>query len=75
MSCALPAPQREIEASAKNMAKICETCVWDYVSRLIELERYMPSWEKLETEEILFAIGEPRTQENIVHMNLAKEEL
>ena len=55
--------------------KICETCVWDYLKRLIELERYMPLWKELESNEILFAIGEPQTQENIQHMNLAREEL
>jgi len=49
--------------------------VWDYLKKLIELERYMPSWEELETTEILFAVGEPQTQENVLHMNIARERL
>ena len=57
------------------MTEICETCVWDYVKSLIELERYMPAWKECKTEELLFAIGEIQTQENIVHMNLAREQL
>lgn len=57
------------------MVKICETCVMDYVNRLMELEEYMPSCTELEAAEILFAIGELQTQENILHMNVAKERL
>ena len=57
------------------MTEICETCVWDYVKKLIELERYMPSWKECKTDELLFAIGESQTQENVVYMNLAREQL
>lgn len=57
------------------MVKICETCVMNYVNRLMELEEYMPSCTELEAAEILFAIGELQTQENILHMNIAKERL
>lgn len=57
------------------MVKICETCVMDYLNRLMELEKNMPSWTELETTEILFAIGEPQTQENVVHMDVARERL
>jgi hypothetical protein len=55
--------------------EICETCVWDYVKSLIELEKYMSSWKECETDELLFAIGESQTKENVVHMNLAREKL
>lgn len=57
------------------MTKICETCIWDYVKRLIELERYMPLWKECKTDELLFAIGESQTQENIIYMDLAREQL
>jgi len=55
--------------------KICEACVWDYIKRLIELEKYMPTWNECKTDELLFVIGEPETQENIVNMNIARERL
>jgi len=35
----------------------------------------MPSWKECKTDELLFAIGESQTQENIVHMDLAREQL
>ena len=58
-----------------KMIKICETCVWDYVKKLIELEQYMPSWNRCKTDELLFAIGERQTQRNIHYMNLARKRL
>jgi hypothetical protein len=57
------------------MTEVCETCVWDYTKRLIELERYMPAWNECGTNELLFAIGESNTKENIVHMDLARGRL
>lgn len=47
----------------------------DFLKRLIELERYMPSWKESETIELILAIGEPQTQENVMHMNAAREKL
>lgn len=55
--------------------KICETCVMDYLNRLIKLERYMNSWRECETDELLLAIGELQTEENITHMDMAREML
>jgi len=57
------------------MTEVCETCVWDYVKSLIELERYMPTWKECGTNELLFAIGEFRTKANILHMNMARGKL
>jgi hypothetical protein len=44
-----------------------------YITKLIELERNVPSWDELETKELLFVLGEKTTEENIVNMNLARE--
>ena len=57
------------------MTEVCETCVWDYIKRLIELEKYMSAWNECGTNELLFAIGESKTKENIVHMNIARDKL
>ena len=55
--------------------KVCEMCVMVYVGKLMELERIIPSWEELETIELLLAIGENLTDENVVHMDLARVKL
>lgn len=57
------------------MTRICFLCIMDFLKRLIELERYMPSWKESETIELLLAIGEPQSQENVVYMNAAREKL
>ena len=57
------------------MTKICVRCVTKYINRLIELEGYMDTWKECKTDELLFAIGELQTRENIVHMDLAREQL
>jgi hypothetical protein len=53
--------------------EICEICVMLYVTKLIELERIMIDWEKLNAEELLLAIGELPTDENIKYIDIARE--
>jgi hypothetical protein len=44
-----------------------------YVTKLIELERIMPEWNESGLLELLLAIGEEITEENLKHLELAKE--
>jgi hypothetical protein len=55
------------------MTYVCEICVMVYVTKLIELERIMPEWNESGLLELLLAIGEEITEENLKHLELAKE--
>jgi len=55
------------------MTKICEICVMVYVTKLMELERALSDWQGLNLPELLLAVGEELSEENLIHMELAKE--
>lgn len=55
----------------------CEFCIALFVKKLMDLEHanVKIDWEEFEDSELLFLLGEKVTEENLVHIKAAREQL
>jgi len=52
--------------------ELCENCIMQLVNKLITLNGMMDEFEKLTDLELLLAIGEAHTQDNLTHIREAR---